>query len=754
MSRSAAARALREQVPPLLESKLRPPAGSSVTLPRGHLVDRLRAARRTRITLVEAPAGYGKSTLLAGWVRREKSAVGWCSIDEADNEPARFLSYLARALGRAGAPVEQTLDRPSAPEAVTAAIVSELGAALSSTNGPAVLVIDGLHLLRSRVCIGALGVLCQRVPAGVRLVLSTRTSNRPALAHLDDMDAVLRLGPDDLRLSDAEARALVGALGLDLDDDEVRTLNARCEGWAAGLHLIALAGRPAVENACRPGTSAVDRFVADYLRLEVLDRLDAEERELLRRVSVLDKVCGPLCDSLLGTSGSAARLEALARANQFVAADGDEEWYRLHRLMRDTLRAELEAEDAGAPRLLLSRAADWYESGGDIRAAIECAIDAGDRARVAELLPAAALEPYWSGRSSTLGRWLSSIDDARLLAEHPAAAVLGAGLLALLGRPETAERWGRKALENDPDRVMPDGSPVSAWSANLRALLCRDGAEAMREDAELCLATLAEDSRMASNAQCLLGFAHLLLGEDERAAAAFEEAASVAVALGATIGASVSLAAGSLLALDAGDLRRAGELAGRSEEIVRELSLDQYPTTAIVHVASGRVAVAEGRRKAAHDCVERANRLLPQVTYALPWLAVFLRLGLAHLELALDNPARARALLEEIDRIAVHRPDLGVTAERVDRLRKALEAGRSAADGWSSDLTPAELRLLPFLAGYLSFKEISERLGISRNTVKTQAIAVYRKLDVTSRSDAVARARELGLLGSDPVRGG
>jgi len=252
--------------------------------------------------------------------------------------------------------------------------------------------------------------------------------------------------------------------------------------------------------------------------------------------------------------------------------------------------------------------------------------------------------------------------------------------------------------------------------------------------------------------QCLLAFAYFLLGDDESAEVWFDTAADTAVSLGASVGASVSLAAGSLLALGREDVRRAGELAELSHGIAHEANLDDYLTTATVDVACARLALAEGRRKAARDWAERADRLLPQVTYALPWLAVFVRLELAHLELALDNPARARALLEEIDRILVHRPALGIAGERVARLRHDLDSGRSVADGWSSELTPAELRLLPLLAGYLSFREIAQRLDISRNTVKTQAIAVYRKLDVTSRSEAVARARELGLLSGEVVR--
>jgi LuxR family transcriptional regulator, maltose regulon positive regulatory protein len=745
--------ARREPILTLLESKLRPPAQQWATLPRTGLVDRIHGARRARVILVEAPAGYGKTTLLANWVQRLRCPVGWHAIDETDNDPSIFLQYLACALGRAGVAVGEALELLASPVTPLAAVVAELGAAVESTSEPAVIVLDDVHLLENRLCVDVLGELCERVPTRSRLVLSTRTAQNLAVAYVHGRGAVLRLGADDLRLSDVEAAALLRGAGIELDEDGVRAVNDRCEGWAAGLYLAALAGTTAVVRLRQPSTVGVDRFLGDYFRLEVLDPLDVEDRRFLERVSVLGRVCGPLCDAMLEASGSEARLAALARANVFVEEiDGAGEWFRLHALMRDLLRAELDDRDHGAAASLLHRAADWYEAVGDIDAAIECAVVTGDRERIARLFPVAALPAYWSGRSETLARWLASIDDAQLLVDNPGAAVLGSGILALLGRPEAAERWGRAVLGCDHDLRMPDGSPVAAWVANLRALLCLDGAEAMRDDAETSLALLAEGSSMASNVQCLLGFAHFLLGDDGSAAAWFETAADTAVSLGASVGASVSLAAGSLLALGREDVRRAGELAERSYEIAHEAHLDDYLTTTAVDVACARLALAEGRRKAARGWAERVDRLLPQLTYALPWLAVFVRLELAHLELALDNPARARALLEEIDRILVHRPSLGIAGERVARLRDDLDSGRSVADGWSSELTPAELRLLPLLAGYLSFREIAERLEISRNTVKTQAIAVYRKLDVTSRSEAVVRARELGLLSGDVMR--
>jgi LuxR family maltose regulon positive regulatory protein len=247
-----------------------------------------------------------------------------------------------------------------------------------------------------------------------------------------------------------------------------------------------------------------------------------------------------------------------------------------------------------------------------------------------------------------------------------------------------------------------------------------------------------------------LGFAHLLAGDEARAEAALATAVDVAVAAGASVGAAMSLAGLSLQATARGELDRSGKHLHRATEIIAGARLAHHLANAAVQAAAGRLALAHGGRTAAHDAVETAEPILPQLTYAIPWLAVYVRLELAHIRLALGDPARARVLLEEMEQIAAHRPSLGVLGERVTALRHDLDVGRSADDGWVSPLTPAELRLLPLLASYLSFREISEQLGISRNTVKTQAIAVYRKLEVSSRSEAVTRARELGLL-REPV---
>jgi LuxR family maltose regulon positive regulatory protein len=609
-----------------------------------------------------------------------------------------------------------------------------------------VVVLDKVRLLTNPRCLEVLAVLLDHVPDGSQLVLSARSQVGLPLAQLGAEGRLLSLGVADLRFTDAEANSMLRSVGVNLSGEQVRSLNALCEGWPAGLYLAALVARRSGGRLDEKLFGA-DRFLADYFHSELLDQLREDRRDFLLQVSVVDRLCGPLCDAILERSGSVGMLTSLAKANLFISPlAGEPGWFALQRLFREMLEAELARRHPGRRVALLRRAADWYEAEGDLESAIECAIAAGDRERAAGLCGAAALAAFRSGRSATVERWFAAIDDPETLAKHPEMAVLGSAMQAIWGRPEASERWARAARGSDLRKKMPDGSRESAWIANVNALLCVKGVEAMREDAELAVATLEPGSNLLSSSEMLLGFAHLLGGDEDAAEKWFGECLDIATTSGATVGASLALSALSLMAGARDDPHRQDALARRAREVVDESGLGEYGLSAFVYVAGGRAALALGRRSRAQQDMRRADRLVPRLTFAIPWLAVLTRVELARLHLVFAGPARARELLDEIDEITARRPDLGTLVQRVAHLRQDLSAGRSADDGWASALTPAELRLLPLLASYLSFREIAERLGISRNTVKTQAIAVYRKLEVSSRSEAVLRARETGLL--------
>jgi LuxR family maltose regulon positive regulatory protein len=735
---------------PLFESKLRPIVLGSA--PRSRLVERLVTGQRTPVVVIAAPGGYGKSTLAAEWARRDRRPAGWYAVDEPDDDPVVFLTYLAAAMGSCGVDVTRPVRHLATRRVDVERVVVELGHSLAAVDTPALVVVDDVHLLQGRKCLAAVAAVLDRIPSGTQFVLVSRRSLVRPLRRLGMQQRVLELGVAEMSMNDAEAAELMRAAGLELTDDQAREVNARCEGWPTGLYLIALAGRAAVRRLCDGGTRGVDRFIADYFQLEMLEKLSPGDRKFLLEISVFDRFSAALCDVLLERSDSTKRLTALAEWNPFLIPleDGDGTSFRFHPLFRDMLRDRLERRDPERWRRLVVRAGDAYLASGQTEAAVESALRVSDRERVAALVPAAALQTFWTGRAATVERWLNGIDDPEVLAAHPAAAVIGAGLLAGMGKPQTGERWARIAIAGDPEQTMPDDSTAAAWHASLRSLLLFDGLLEMRDAAETALTTLAPQSPVRPSQHVALSFAHLLSGDEVAAEESFEQAVEVALAAGAHNGALVSLSVLSLLASKRAELERAATFLQRARALAEQSGLERQLEGAFVHTAAARLSLAFGDRSSAAGAAAAADELLSRHPYGFAALAVFVRLELAQVHLALNEPASARRLLDDVDEMAKVVPVAALIApDRVKALRRELGAGRSKENGWVSLLTPAELRLLPLLAGHYTFREIAAVLDVSRNTLRTQSSSIYRKLEVSSRSAAVERARELGLLRAD-----
>jgi LuxR family maltose regulon positive regulatory protein len=319
---------------------------------------------------------------------------------------------------------------------------------------------------------------------------------------------------------------------------------------------------------------------------------------------------------------------------------------------------------------------------------------------------------------------------------------------ALTGKPADAERRARIA-EHAAAAVtsLPDGSPtIEPWLALLRAMLCRAGPDQMRADAELAAATMAAGSFWRTASILYLGLAHLMAGDPDKADVLFEDAAAEGHAAGGAIGACVALAERSLLAMANGAWDLAERHLGEARTVARAAKAEDYPPTTIMYAAAARMALHQADPSRAHAELTRAQRLRPALTYALPYLAVQSRIELARCHLALFDIAAARTLLREVEEILVRRPDLGVFAMQAGDLRTELSHVRVSAVPAASALTGAELRLLPMLSTHLSFPEIAEEMFLSPHTIKSEATSIYRKLGVSSRSHAVTRSRQLGLL--------
>ena len=699
---------------------------------------------------VVAPPGYGKSTVLSQWAERSGRAFAWVTVEEPDNDPKVLLAYVAAALDEIEPIDERVFDAlASSGSSVPGSVVPRLGSAFAAMSSPVVLVLDDVHVLRDRECRSALSVLADHVPAGSQLVLAGRANPPLRVARLRAEGRILEIGPSDLSLTAGEAAALLDHAGVILGADEAAELHGRTEGWAAGLHIAALAIKAGSRDGeTAPTFSGDDIFMRDYLRSEVLDRLPEVDALFLTRTAALERMSGPLCDAVLGLQGSAATLAGLAQSNLLVVPlDRQGQWYRYHHLFRDLLLAELDRLEPGLVPVLRRRAAQWHEGNGRPDEALEYWMQAGDADSVARLATVLTFPAYQRGMVATAERWFRWLQDHADVEDYPAAAMLAALLAALTGKPDDAERWARAAERGAAVTSLPDGSPsLQPWLALLRALLCRDGAAQMRADAELAAATMAGGSFWRTSAILYLGMAHLMAGDPDKADVLFADAIAEGQPGGVTVGPCVALAERSLLASAGGEWDSAERYLGQARTLARDANVDDHPPITIVYAAAARIALHQGDRQRAREELAVAQRLRPALTHAVPHLAVQARLELAACYLALADPAGARTLLREIEQILLQRPDLGVLVGQTGELRARLTKMRGSSGPGASALTTAELRLLPLLGTHLSFPEIGEEMFLSPNTVKSQAISIYRKLGVSNRSQAVTQSRELGLL--------
>jgi LuxR family maltose regulon positive regulatory protein len=730
------------------EAKLHAPPSRQGIVARSALVDRLGGPGSFSVMAVVAPAGYGKTTLLSQWAERVGPRVAWLSADGRDNDPAVLLTYLALAVDRVE-PIQPRLFRSVGSPVTGLVDVARLAASIASLSAPVAMVLDHADALTNRACRDIVAELAVRLPPGSQLAIGSRDQPPLPVPRLRAEGRLVEVGTQELTMGVAEAAALFEGAGVDVAEDDARGLVDRTEGWPAGLYLAALA-----LNAGSPGLdrgftfTGDDRFMRDYLRAEFLDRVSRADVSFLTRTSILDGLSGPLCDQIVGRTHSGRVLDRLERRNLLVIPlDRRSERYRYHHLFRQLLHAELiEREPEMLPELHI-RAASWYEVNNQPEAALEHAQQAGDVDRVARIVLNIA-NPVWaSGRLETVLGWMEWLAANARIEDHPAIAVHGALLNALIGRAGDAERWAGAAERTAFAGVLPDGNTMEGSIAYLRTLLCRNGLDQMRHDAQTALQGLGPTSPYRPAMLHAVGVASLLQSDPEQADVFFARALDESVSAGVAPFVPLVLVERGLVAIACGDWPAAESLAAEAVAMVDDGGFDEYWTSALVYAWGARMASRRTDVARARELVARAARLRPLLTYALPVVSVQALVELARAYVALADAGGARAALRQINDIRRHRPDLGTLADEADELRSTLDTVRGEIQGVSS-LTTAELRLLPYLPTHLSWPEIGERLFLSRNTVKTQAQSIYRKLGTTSRSATIDRIHELGLLAS------
>ena len=728
----------------LPESKFQPPVARPGIVARTALVERLAAATAPVIT-VAAPPGYGKTTLMAQWAERIGSRAAWLSCDEGDNDPVVLLSALAVALDRIG-PVDPAIFAALASSGADITVIPRFVSAVASVQSPVTVILDHAEAVTNRRCLNTIAEFALRLPPGWQLALASRTVTPLPAARLRALGGIFEVSTDDLVMGLPEARSLLEGAGIDVDEASLHDLLQRTEGWPVGLYIAALAIKSGIRQSDVGFTfTGDDMYMGDYLRSELLDRISAAEASFLVHTSVLQRMCGPLCDAILGEQGSGDLLNQMEARNLLVVPlDRHREWYRYHHLLRELLQAELRRREPDLVLDLHFRAAAWFEANGMPEAAIGHAQAAGDYDRVARLI-LELQQPVWaSGRVQTVLRWMKWLRDITSAEHYGAIAAHGSLIFALLGQPTEAERWAAAAERASPAGVLPDGSTMEATLAYMRANLCRGGIAETRRDARIAWEGLSPASPYRATMLYTEGISYLLEGDPARSEPILARALDLATHSGALPFAALILAEQCGVAVERDDWPEITTLAKKGAAIVEDGRFGDYWTSALVYAWASRAALHEGDISRARFYLGRASRLRPLLSYALPVVSVQALLEMTRSYITLGDPEGAAAVLAQIHGILQQRPDLGFLPALAGRLQATLATTNARAAGASS-LTAAELRLLPLLSTHLSYQEIGERLHISKNTVKTQAYSAYRKLGVSSRSEAVIRARELSL---------
>ena len=729
----------------LTVSKLLSPLVRPGTIRRTSLLDRLADGEPRRIVSVVAPPGYGKTTLLSQWAERSGLPFAWVSIDERDDDAKVLLTYVAEALDAIEPLGERVFDALASPgSSVPGSVVPRLGSAFASMTVPVVLALDDVHLLRNTECRAALSVLADHVPGGSRLVLAGRAEPPLRVARLRAEGRILEIGPADLSLTCAEAAALLRGAGLALGTDAVAELHRRTEGWPTGLYLAALYMR---EGGSLPDAAMSfggdDRLVSEYVESELLERISQRQRTFLTRTAVLQRMSGSLCESMLEVPGSAATLAELAGSNLLlVPMDRRGQWYRYHHLFRDMLLGELRRQEPGLIPVLHRRAAQWFERNGLPQDALEHSMSAADVDMAARLVEQLWLAAYRQARVTTVERWLRWFEDRGEVEGRPMVAVLALFLATQKGRSSEAERWADVVDHwQCQDAAQPGDRYAAAWAVLMRAVSCRRGVEQMRADADEAARRFGEEHIGESSPALYQGLARVLSGDLDGGDAYFQAVLSIREEISTPETVAVALGQRSLLAMARGQWSRAEILAEQAGAVLRRAKFEGVLACA----AQARAAVYRGDIPAARQHLVNAQRIRPTLTYAIPHLAVQARIELARAHLGLADIAGAKTLMREIDEVLRRRPALGNLVGEARTLRARLASKRDSIPR-ASALTAAELRVLPMLATHLTFPEIGAEMFLSPNTVKSQAVSIYRKLEASSRSQAVARSRQLGLL--------
>ena len=730
------------------ESKLQRVHAPRDVLARPRLTDVLQESAPT-LVLLAAPPGFGKTTVLAQWRDLDDRAFACVSLDSGDNDPVALWTYLVHAIlsvvpdfGEAalsglGEP------RPDIVQTVVPAVLSDLE---SEGGEDLVLVLDDYQEITNRVCHDSLAFFLERAPRNVTVALSTRSDPPIPLARLRALDELVEYRAADLCFTQDEAAAFLNeTLRLGLEADALDVLHERTEGWPVGVHLAALS---LAEEPDRAGFVArfggANRHVVDYLTEVVLDTLDEQSRQFLLETSVLESMCGPLCDAIVGRQGSVELLVELEHANLFmVPLDDRREWYRYHQLFAEVLRNQLLRSDAELAHEVHRRASEWYAANGSRYEAVHHAI-AADELETAVTLVFDGWRPSLEQAHAEAS--LRQLEELpwRKVERDPRLALVRAWALGVLNSREDSLAALETAEAGRFDGHMRCGLSFEAATALTRA--CFPWGDSSRMLGAATRACELQGDTLSSGrplSLLALGWARLFAGEADAAREPHEQAAFLATRSKQWLVAGIAKALLARISLEADEIDAAVATARRAVSALELHGAADQPGAGVAYVALGAALAREGELEEAERLLDRglANlRLRGQPLEAADALIVA-----APVRRALEGPAAARAMLDEAKTIIDRCPDPGALTGRLVEVARKLTPAHRRIDG-DSDLTERELEVLRYLADGLTKREIGKVLFLSFNTIHSHTKSIYQKLRVSSRQEAVARARELGAM--------
>lgn len=735
-----------------VETKLLVPGRQPGFVERPRLIEALEAGRARRLTVVSAPTGFGKTSVLTEWGPASEARFAWVSLDEGDADPARFWSYVAAAVETAAPELAGTSGRRLRGAGVSIAdeVLPVLVNELAMVTRPLVLVLDDYHAIGSEEVHAGVNYLLERLAPDVHVVVAGQAPPPLRLGRLRARGELNEYHSEQLRFTEEEVASLLnGTHGLQLAPGDLSALHRRTEGWVAGLNLVALTLRDSGDRAAFLTGLPVDaRFLVDYLWDEVVARQTPETREFLMRTAVLERLSSALCDAVAERSDSAEMLLALERSNLFVVPlDAERRWFRYHTLFRAMLARQLERFAPESVPDLHRRASAWFSDHGDLHGAIEHAICAGDVHVAADALRRNWLALYSGGHATEAIGWIDRLPDATV-DEYPELALARGGMARAMGRLDEIEPWLDRAeraahAAGGEERRRELAAGVARQRAMLRLSQAEIG-EAVRF-ARAAVALRPSGSAEVASDSFFLAVCLFWTGSTRECEGLLRGYLDAVEPGEHDVRRVFALALLAVAHAARGELDAAERLAGESLATSETRGLSEHPPTEMVYVASGIVSLARGDLEGAEQRLEHAATLARRGGDCVEIAQSLLWLGRCRAR-ARDASGAAGALDAARTQLA------GARVPGLVKVEQALEAeiadlggrGQEPEDG--AALTDAELSVLELLPSDLTYRQIADRLGLPFETVRGHGLGLRSKLRATTRDEAVVAARRLELI--------